>query len=58
VYVGAALLGPSGAPAFAGPSPTTIAHAHRLALRDVTALGDDVRLDYVPVPAVLHEDGT
>ena len=55
VYVGAALLGPSGAPAFAVPSPATIAHAHRLTLHQVTAIGDDVRLDYTPVPA--PEDG-
>jgi diaminohydroxyphosphoribosylaminopyrimidine deaminase/5-amino-6-(5-phosphoribosylamino)uracil reductase len=51
VYVGAALLGPAGAPAFAGPEPATIAHAPRLRLRHVTALGDDVRLDYVPIIA-------
>jgi diaminohydroxyphosphoribosylaminopyrimidine deaminase/5-amino-6-(5-phosphoribosylamino)uracil reductase len=51
VYVGAALLGPDGAPAFAGPNPTTIAHAHRLSLRGATALGDDVRLEYTPVSA-------
>jgi diaminohydroxyphosphoribosylaminopyrimidine deaminase/5-amino-6-(5-phosphoribosylamino)uracil reductase len=50
VYVGAALLGPGGAPAVAGPSPATIAHAHRMTLQRVAQLGDDVRLDYVPVP--------
>ena len=55
VYVGAALLGADGAPAFAGPSPPTIAHAHRLALRAATPLGDDVRLDYVPAPVHAHE---
>jgi diaminohydroxyphosphoribosylaminopyrimidine deaminase/5-amino-6-(5-phosphoribosylamino)uracil reductase len=54
VYVGAAVLGPDGAPAFAGPSPATIAHAYRLSLRGATPLGDDVRLDYAPVSA--HED--
>jgi diaminohydroxyphosphoribosylaminopyrimidine deaminase/5-amino-6-(5-phosphoribosylamino)uracil reductase len=48
VYVGAAMLGPGGTPAFAGPTATTITHAHRLALRHVARLGDDVRLDYVP----------
>ena len=48
VYVGAAVLGAGGAPAFAGPSASTIAHAHRLALRGATPLGDDVRLDYAP----------
>jgi diaminohydroxyphosphoribosylaminopyrimidine deaminase/5-amino-6-(5-phosphoribosylamino)uracil reductase len=57
VYVGAALLGPDGAAAFAGPSPATIAHAHRLTLHRVTALGDDVRLDYVPMPRSVHEGG-
>jgi len=56
VYVGAALLGPGGAAAFAGPHPTTIAHAHRLTLHHVTTLGDDVRLDYSPAPVAEHED--
>jgi len=56
VYVGAALLGAEGAPAFAGPSPATIAHATRLSLRGATTLGDDVRLDYVPVAVRAHED--
>jgi diaminohydroxyphosphoribosylaminopyrimidine deaminase/5-amino-6-(5-phosphoribosylamino)uracil reductase len=50
VYVGAALLGPAGAPAFAGPGPVTIAHAARFRLHHVTPLGDDVRLDYTPAP--------
>jgi diaminohydroxyphosphoribosylaminopyrimidine deaminase / 5-amino-6-(5-phosphoribosylamino)uracil reductase len=55
VYVGAALLGADGAPAFAGPSPVTIAHAHRLSLRSATPIGDDVRLDYAPVSAHARE---
>jgi diaminohydroxyphosphoribosylaminopyrimidine deaminase/5-amino-6-(5-phosphoribosylamino)uracil reductase len=58
VYVGAAVLGADGAPAFAGASPATITHAHRLALRHVTALGHDVRLDYAPVPAAAPEVGS
>ena len=52
------LLGPAGAPAFAGPGPATIAHAPRFRLHHVTPLGDDVRLDYVPAPApAAPEDG-
>jgi diaminohydroxyphosphoribosylaminopyrimidine deaminase/5-amino-6-(5-phosphoribosylamino)uracil reductase len=57
VYVGATLLGPDGAPAFAGASPATIAHAHRFSLRGSTAIGDDARLDYVPMPVPAREDG-
>jgi diaminohydroxyphosphoribosylaminopyrimidine deaminase/5-amino-6-(5-phosphoribosylamino)uracil reductase len=56
VYLGAALLGPDGAPAFAGSRPATIAHAHRLSLRGATPLGDDVRLDYVPLPVSVAPD--
>ena len=57
VYVGAALIGADGAPAFAGPGPATIAHAHRLSLRAATPLADDVRLDYVPTPVSAPELG-
>ena len=58
VYVGAAVLGADGAPAFAGASPATITHAHRFTLQHVRALGDDVRLDYAPAPVSAPEDGS
>jgi diaminohydroxyphosphoribosylaminopyrimidine deaminase/5-amino-6-(5-phosphoribosylamino)uracil reductase len=57
VYVGGVLLGADGAPAFAAPSPASIAHAPRLSLRGATPLGDDVRLDYTVVRAAAPEDG-
>ena len=49
-YVAGAVLGPDGRPGFVAPSPPTLAAAPRLRLHDVHALGDDVRLDYTPVP--------
>jgi diaminohydroxyphosphoribosylaminopyrimidine deaminase/5-amino-6-(5-phosphoribosylamino)uracil reductase len=48
IYVGAALLGADGRPAFTGPGPASIDDAPRLRLVDVCRLGDDVRLDYAP----------
>jgi len=47
-YVAAALLGPEGRPGFSLPSPPTIEDALRFRLLEARALGDDVRLDYVP----------
>jgi diaminohydroxyphosphoribosylaminopyrimidine deaminase/5-amino-6-(5-phosphoribosylamino)uracil reductase len=45
-YVGATALGTGGRPAFDQGGPATITGAPRFALRGVTRLGDDVRLDY------------
>jgi diaminohydroxyphosphoribosylaminopyrimidine deaminase/5-amino-6-(5-phosphoribosylamino)uracil reductase len=50
VYVGRVVLGAGGRPMFAGPGTDAISAAPRLALRAVTKLGHDVRLDYDPVP--------
>lgn len=49
VYVGAATAGgDDAAPAFTGPAAATVDAFARWHLDDVTRLGDDVRLDYVP----------
>lgn len=49
VYVGAATAGgDDAAAAFAGPAAATIDAFARWHLDDVTRLGDDIRLDYVP----------
>lgn len=48
IYVGAALLGADGRPAFTGPDPASIDGAPRLRLVDVRRLDGDVRLDYAP----------
>lgn len=49
VYVGAATAGgDDAAPAFGGPAAATVDAFARWHLDDVTRLGDDVRLDYVP----------
>ncbi|MBM3660986.1 MAG: bifunctional diaminohydroxyphosphoribosylaminopyrimidine deaminase/5-amino-6-(5-phosphoribosylamino)uracil reductase RibD, partial [Actinobacteria bacterium] len=55
VYVGAALLGADGKPGLDWPGPRSIGSAPRLRLLDATVLGDDVRLDYVPVAPVAGE---
>jgi diaminohydroxyphosphoribosylaminopyrimidine deaminase/5-amino-6-(5-phosphoribosylamino)uracil reductase len=49
LYVGGALLGTRGKPGLDWPGPPSIASAPRLRLTGATVLGDDVRLDYVPV---------
>ena len=48
-YVAPTILGRDGSPGFDLAGPTTIADAPRLRLDAVTRLGDDVRLDYVPL---------
>jgi diaminohydroxyphosphoribosylaminopyrimidine deaminase/5-amino-6-(5-phosphoribosylamino)uracil reductase len=48
-YVGAALLGATAKPGLDWPGPASIADAPRLRLVATRVLGDDVRLDYVPV---------
>jgi diaminohydroxyphosphoribosylaminopyrimidine deaminase/5-amino-6-(5-phosphoribosylamino)uracil reductase len=47
-YVAGAVLGPDGRPGFTAPTPVTLADAPRLRLLEARALGDDVRLDYLP----------
>lgn len=46
LYIGPCLLGAEGSPLLNGPSPKSINHAPRLALKHCTRLGDSVRLDY------------
>jgi diaminohydroxyphosphoribosylaminopyrimidine deaminase/5-amino-6-(5-phosphoribosylamino)uracil reductase len=48
-YVAPTLLGRDAPVSLAVPGPATIGDAERYALVDVRRLGDDVRLDYVPV---------
>ena len=55
VYVGAALLGSGAKPGLDWPGPATIADAPRLRLVACHVLGDDVRLDYVPVAVAAGE---
>ena len=55
VYVGAALLGSVAKPGLDWPGPATIADAPRLRLVACHVLGDDVRLDYVPVAVAAGE---
>ncbi|HEU5301453.1 MAG TPA: bifunctional diaminohydroxyphosphoribosylaminopyrimidine deaminase/5-amino-6-(5-phosphoribosylamino)uracil reductase RibD [Acidimicrobiia bacterium] len=48
-YVAGVALGPRGRPSLEWDGPPTLAAAPRFGLRSATALGDDVRLDLVPV---------
>lgn len=50
-YVAGAALGPAGRPAFDATFPPALADAPRFRLLDARALGDDVRLEYVPAVA-------
>jgi diaminohydroxyphosphoribosylaminopyrimidine deaminase / 5-amino-6-(5-phosphoribosylamino)uracil reductase len=47
-YVAGVALGPAARAAFDAPLPPALVDAPRFALRSAVALGDDVRLDYVP----------
>jgi len=47
-YVAGVMLGPDGAPALRGAFPAALTDAPRFHLLDAHALGDDVRLEYVP----------
>jgi diaminohydroxyphosphoribosylaminopyrimidine deaminase/5-amino-6-(5-phosphoribosylamino)uracil reductase len=49
VYMGGAVLGAGGLPAFAGPGPATLDEASRWRLAALRQVGGDARLDWEPV---------
>jgi diaminohydroxyphosphoribosylaminopyrimidine deaminase/5-amino-6-(5-phosphoribosylamino)uracil reductase len=55
LYVGSRTLGEAGRPLFAGPGPTSIGDAGHWRLLGTRQLGDDIRLEYEPLPSLADE---